>query len=103
MHLLGRPSLTAPELLGQAEGCSIPQALFWGTRCFSDVETEDVTPMSCVSLRSVSTSIRCPIAHVARDLGIHKEALRRWVRQAQADQGSRPQHLTTSEREVSAA
>jgi transposase len=22
-----------------------------------------------------------PIAHVARDLGIHKEALRRWVRQ----------------------
>ena len=26
-----------------------------------------------------------PIAHVARDLGIHKEALRTWVRQAKAD------------------
>ncbi len=40
-----------------------------------------------------------PIAHVARDLGIHKEALRQWVRQAEADQGQRPQQLTTSERE----
>jgi len=26
-----------------------------------------------------------PIAHVARDLGIHREALRGWVRQAEAD------------------
>lgn len=26
-----------------------------------------------------------PIAHVAEDLGIHKEALRQWVRQAEAD------------------
>lgn len=26
-----------------------------------------------------------PIAHVARDLGIHREALRQWVRQAEAD------------------
>jgi transposase len=25
-----------------------------------------------------------PIAHVARDLGIHREALRQWVRQAEA-------------------
>jgi transposase len=40
-----------------------------------------------------------PIAHVARDLGIHKEALRQWVRQAEADQGVRPQQLTTGERE----
>src|SRR6266536_1491741 len=40
-----------------------------------------------------------PIAHGARDLGIHKEALRQWVRQAEADQGQRPQQLTTSERE----
>jgi transposase len=39
-----------------------------------------------------------PIAHVARDLGIHKEALRQWVRQAEADQGRRPELLTTSER-----
>jgi len=40
-----------------------------------------------------------PIAHVARDLGIHKEALRQWVRQAEADQGRRPELLRTSERE----
>jgi transposase len=40
-----------------------------------------------------------PIAHVARDLGIHKEALRQWVRQAEADQGRRPQQLTSVERE----
>jgi transposase len=40
-----------------------------------------------------------PIAHVARDLGIHKEALRQWVRQAEADQGRRPALLTTSERD----
>jgi transposase len=40
-----------------------------------------------------------PIAHVARDLGIHKEALRLWVRQAEADAGSRNDRLTTDERE----
>ena len=28
-----------------------------------------------------------PIANVARDLGVHKEALRSWVRQAEADTG----------------
>jgi transposase len=26
-----------------------------------------------------------PIAHVARDLGVHREALRHWVRRAEAD------------------
>ena len=31
-----------------------------------------------------------PIAHVARDLGVHRETLRLWVRQAEADQGSVP-------------
>jgi transposase len=40
-----------------------------------------------------------PIAHVARDLGIHKEALRSWVRQAEADAGTRNDRLTTVERE----
>jgi transposase len=39
-----------------------------------------------------------PIAHVARDLGIHKKALRQWVRQAEADQRRRPELLTTNER-----
>jgi transposase len=33
------------------------------------------------AVRHVFESKR-PIAHVARDLGIHKEALRLWVRQA---------------------
>ncbi len=40
-----------------------------------------------------------PIAHVARDLGIHKESLRHWVRQAEADSGRRRDLLTTDERE----
>jgi transposase len=40
-----------------------------------------------------------PIAHVARDLGVHRETLRLWVRQAEADQGLRQDRLTTLERE----
>ena len=40
-----------------------------------------------------------PIAHVARDLGIHPESLRNWVRQAEADAGKRHDRLTTDERE----
>ncbi len=40
-----------------------------------------------------------PIAHVAEDLGIHREALRLWVRQAEADRGEREDRLTSDERE----
>jgi transposase len=40
-----------------------------------------------------------PIAHVAGDLGIHKEALRHWVRQTEADTGRRRELLTSDERE----
>ncbi|GFH39152.1 MULTISPECIES: transposase [Streptomyces] len=50
------------------------------------------------AVREVRSSGR-PIAHVARDLGIHKEALRGWVRQAEADAGERDDRLTTAERE----
>jgi transposase len=40
-----------------------------------------------------------PIAHVARDLGIHSETLRKRVRQAEADQGLRPNLPTSAGRE----
>jgi transposase len=40
-----------------------------------------------------------PIAQVANDLGVHKEALRLWVRQAEADAGARNDRLTTVERD----
>jgi len=40
-----------------------------------------------------------PIAHVARDLGIHHETLRKWVRQTEADEGKRSELLSSEERE----
>ena len=40
-----------------------------------------------------------PIAHVAQDLGIHKESLRLWVRQTEADSGRRHDLLSSEERE----
>jgi transposase len=50
------------------------------------------------SVRLVFESGR-PIAHVARDLGVSAESLRKWVRQAEADAGERADLLTTNERE----
>ncbi|MFI0243099.1 transposase, partial [Streptomyces sp. NPDC016845] len=38
-----------------------------------------------------------PVAHVAKDLGIHPEALRGWARQREADRGQRDDRLTTAE------
>jgi transposase len=40
-----------------------------------------------------------PIAHIAADLGIGSERLRKRVRQAEADSGARPDLLSSSERE----
>jgi transposase len=40
-----------------------------------------------------------PIAHVARDLGVHHETLRKWVRQTEADEGKRSELLSSEERE----
>ena len=40
-----------------------------------------------------------PIAHVAADLGVHPEALRKRVRQAEADSGTRSDVLSSQERE----
>src|SRR3954451_11932443 len=40
-----------------------------------------------------------PIAHIAADLGIHSETLRKRVRQFEADTGKRPELLASQERE----
>ena len=53
-------------------------------------------------MRLVAESGR-PIAHVAKDLGVGAEALRLWVRQAEADAGQRKDLLASGEREELAA
>ncbi|MFJ6654861.1 transposase [Streptomyces sp. NPDC091377] len=45
--------------------------------------------------RAIRTTGR-PIAHVAKDLGIRKEALRVWGRQAEADQPTTVSGMTGS-------
>jgi transposase len=40
---------------------------------------------------------RRPIAHVARELGIHPEAMRTWIRQDEADPGERDDRPITAE------
>ena len=45
------------------------------------------------------SSTPAAIAHVARDLGIHRETLRKWVRKTEADGGKRKELLSSQERE----
>lgn len=40
-----------------------------------------------------------PITHVARDLGVPSETLRKWLRQMEAEEGLRPDLPTVAERE----
>jgi len=40
-----------------------------------------------------------PLSAIAQDLGVHKEALRTWVRQDRADRGERVDILTSVERD----
>jgi transposase len=40
-----------------------------------------------------------PIAHIAHDLGMHPETLRKKLRQHEADTGKRPELMTSAERE----
>ncbi|MFE7449124.1 transposase [Streptomyces griseus] len=49
-------------------------------------------------IREVRSTGR-PIAHVAKDLGVHKEDLLGWVRQAEADRGERDDWLTSAEQD----
>ncbi|WP_354698582.1 IS3 family transposase IS1372 [Paraconexibacter sp. AEG42_29] len=51
--------------------------------------------------RAVKTVLESgrPIAQIARNLDVHKESLRNWVRLAQADAGTRKDVLNTVERD----
>jgi transposase len=42
---------------------------------------------------------RRPIAHLARELGVHPEAMRTWTRQDEANRGERDDRLTSEQLE----
>jgi transposase len=81
-------------------GTSTPGCLSWGEEILCcHVETEEVPRGAARAWRQAGAESGRPIAHVADDLGIHKETLRKRVRQAEADQGLRPDLPTSEERE----
>jgi transposase len=58
------------------------------------------TPKSCwIAVPGRSSTRGRPIAHVARDLGVHHETLRKSVRKTEADEGKRKELLSSEERE----
>ena len=70
-----------------------------GSRRSADVPTTEYPPeLLDRGARLVFESQR-PIAHVARDLGVPSETLRKYVRQVEADEGLRPDLPTSEERE----
>jgi transposase len=74
--------------------------LSWGEeilRCH--VETEEVPEELLERGVRLALESERPIAHVAADLGIHPETLRKRVRQAEADSGKRTDLLSSQERE----
>jgi transposase len=51
------------------------------------------------AVRGLCLRAAAPIAHVARDLGVPSETLRKYVRQVEADEGLRADLPTAAERE----
>jgi transposase len=74
--------------------------LSWGEEIFAAMSRPRKYPEELLE-RGVRLALESgrPIAHVARNLGINSEVLRKRVRQAEADQGLRPDLPTTEERE----
>ena len=87
----GRPGFTeilipSIRVLGGGDSPQMPRR-----RKFNDELKERAVRMVLESGR--------PIAHVAGDLGVGAESLRKWVRQAEADGGKQAVLLRSSERE----
>jgi transposase len=79
---------------------SIPGFRPWGEEAFRLMARHRKYPRELLDrgARLVFESQR-PIAHVARDLGVPSETLRKHVRRVEADEGLRPDLPTSEERE----